>query len=128
MLMAFCAAATVNHPFMGTLPTSFGSASKHLERPGRAVTADFLRKVLKLGLLRLEDLCDRIDFKPMEKKDMLTQVDVNPDPPAPLCQQTFKIAEQVQPSLLATLIHSMKLKTSPRASAVVSRVAKLEQL
>lgn len=64
----------MNHPFLGTLPNAFGSPSKNLDRPGRAVVADFLRKVLKLGLLRLEDLCERIEFKPMSKKDVLTQV------------------------------------------------------
>ncbi len=74
---SFCA-ASVNHPFMGALPAAFGSLSKHLDRPGRAVTADFLRKVLKLGLLRLEDLCDRIDFDPLDKQSILTQASAYP--------------------------------------------------
>lgn len=36
--------------------------------------ADFLRKVLKLGLLRLADLCDRMDFDPLDRQEVLTQV------------------------------------------------------
>ena len=59
---------------MGTLPTAFGSPTKHKERPGRAVIADFLRKVLKLSLLRLDDLCDRIDCVPLDKHNILAQV------------------------------------------------------
>ena len=73
----------MNHPFLGTLPVAFGSPSEYLERPGRAVTADFLRKVLKLGLLRLEDLCDRIDFEPLDKQSILTQVNPPGKPPLP---------------------------------------------
>lgn len=64
------------------LPSAFGPPGEHQERPGHAVIADFLRKVLKLGLLRLADLCDRMDFDPLERQDILTQVRTGL-PPAP---------------------------------------------
>ncbi|KAK9811088.1 hypothetical protein WJX73_001682 [Symbiochloris irregularis] len=44
------------------------------ERPGRAVVADFLRKLLRLSALRLADLCERLDFSPMQPADILQQV------------------------------------------------------
>lgn len=59
--------------YFGPLPQAFGSPTEHLDRPGRAVIADFLRKVLKLGLLRMADLCDRMDFDPLDRQDILTQ-------------------------------------------------------
>lgn len=61
----------------GPLPAAFGAPSEHLERPGRAVIADFLRKVLKLGLLRLADLCERMEFEPLDRQDILTQVQLS---------------------------------------------------
>ncbi len=61
-------------PAAGTLPAAFGRASEGAERPGRAVLADFLHKVLKLAALRLADLCDRLDFEPLDRHDVLMQV------------------------------------------------------
>ena len=58
----------------GTLPAAFGRGVEGDARPGRAVVADFLHKVLKLAALRLADLCDRLDFAPLEHADLLTQV------------------------------------------------------
>jgi hypothetical protein len=57
----------------GALPAAFGPPGEGLERPGRAVLADFLAKVLKLAALRLADLCGRLDFEPLERQDVLSQ-------------------------------------------------------
>lgn len=63
-------------PAAGTLPAAFGRAGEGAERPGRAVLADFLHKVLKLAALRLADLCDRLDFEPLDRHDVLMQVGI----------------------------------------------------
>ena len=59
---------------LGPLPSAFGDPQEELDRPQRAVLADFLRKVLKLGWLRLADLCERMDFDPLDRQDILIQV------------------------------------------------------
>lgn len=46
----------------------------HGDPQARALLADFLRKVLRLAALRLADLCDRMDFHPMPRADVLAQV------------------------------------------------------
>ena len=43
------------------------------DRP-RAVLAEFLRKLLRLSVLRLADLCERLDLAPMDQGDVLRQV------------------------------------------------------
>ena len=44
------------------------------EKPGRALVHEFLKKVLKLSLIRLLDLSDRLDFEPADRMDIVTQV------------------------------------------------------
>ncbi|KAK9837434.1 hypothetical protein WJX81_002188 [Elliptochloris bilobata] len=61
-------------PVVGALPAAFGRPGEGEERPGRPVLADFLAKVLKLAALRLADLCDRLDFEPLDRHDVLMQV------------------------------------------------------
>ena len=36
--------------------------------------AEFLTKLLRLSALRLADLCERLNFAPMDKADILAQV------------------------------------------------------
>ena len=71
-------AGSHQEPLAGPLPYCFGegteSASGAEQGRARMVVADFLRKVLKLASLRLTDLCDRIDFSPLDRTDVLTQV------------------------------------------------------
>ena len=60
-------------PAVSALPAAFGRPGEGEERPGRAVLGDFLAKVLRLAALRLSDLCDRLDFEPLDCQDVLTQ-------------------------------------------------------
>lgn len=60
-------------PAVAALPAAFGRPGEGEERPGRAVLGDFLAKVLRLAALRLADLCDRLDFEPLDRQDVLTQ-------------------------------------------------------
>ena len=74
-------------PVPGTvLPHSYGlneapAASQQSgvpEVPGRALVHEFLKKVLKLSLIRLLDLSDRLDFEPADRMDIVTQVSRKP--------------------------------------------------
>lgn len=58
----------------GALPAAFGRPGEGLERPGRAVVSDFLNKVLKLAALRITDICDRLDFEPLNRDQIVLQV------------------------------------------------------
>jgi hypothetical protein len=58
----------------GVLPAAFGRPGEGLERPGRAVVSDFLNKVLKLAALRITDICDRLDFEPLDRNQIVSQV------------------------------------------------------
>lgn len=58
----------------GALPAAFGRPGEGLERPGRAVVSDFLNKVLKLAALRITDICDRLDFEPLDRNQIVSQV------------------------------------------------------
>lgn len=56
------------------VPAAFGKLYDGAERPGRAVVSDFLNKVLKLAALRIADICDRLDFEPLEREQIVLQV------------------------------------------------------
>lgn len=69
----YCAAA--EQPGVpGALPAAFGRPGEGLERPGRAVVSDFLNKVLKLAALRISDICERLDFDPLDRDQIVSQV------------------------------------------------------
>lgn len=62
-----------------SLPLAFAAdgtdvVNTHAARPGRMVLAEFLRRLLRLSALRLADLCERMDFHPVEPGNVLTQV------------------------------------------------------
>ena len=54
--------------------THQGVRERPLGGPHRAVLAEFLTKLLRLSALRLADLCERLNFAPMDKSDILAQV------------------------------------------------------
>ena len=60
------------------LPPAFNAGGADVgicrDRPGRAVLADFLKKLLRLSALRLADLCERMEFSPLDQSEILTQV------------------------------------------------------
>ena len=71
---AFCGAAAEQPGVPGALPAAFGRPGEGLERPGRAVVSDFLNKVLKLAALRISDICERLDFEPLDRDQIVSQV------------------------------------------------------
>jgi hypothetical protein len=56
------------------VPAAFGKLGEGADRPGRAVISDFLNKVLKLAALRIADICDRLEFEPLERDQIVLQV------------------------------------------------------
>ena len=60
--------------FAGDAAGAASSASAAANVKAQRQVADFLARVLKLAGLRLSDLCDRLNFAPIDRNDVLTQV------------------------------------------------------
>ena len=64
----------LDRPLPPAFSTGGHDVSVSRDKPGRAVLADFLKRLLRLSALRLADLCERMDFSPHDQGDILTQV------------------------------------------------------
>eukprot|EP00884_Botryococcus_braunii_P018471 jgi/Botrbrau1/5307/Bobra.0391s0021.4 len=57
------------------LPRAFGSRYNHDDKqPGRQVVFDFLSRVLRLAHIRANDLCERLDFQPLDRSTVIAEV------------------------------------------------------
>lgn len=56
-----------------SLPRAFGSRGDS-KLPGRQVVQDFLSRVLRLAHIRANDLCERLDFLPLDRSTVLAEV------------------------------------------------------
>lgn len=55
------------------LPRAFGSRGDN-KLPGRQVVHDFLSRVLRLAHIRANDLCERLDFLPLDRSTVIAEV------------------------------------------------------